>query len=133
MPNDPSPPVQVGFTPEFKRNLRKLAKKYRHIKSDLQSILDQLAAGTKLGDQIPPRFAKLFSISNRVNHRLPNPISTLMGHPSDNWKLIQHLREKNTELFNLAKDPYERSNLSAKNGDRVRQLQKAIEQWVADR
>jgi arylsulfatase A-like enzyme len=49
------------------------------------------------------------------------------------WKLIQRLREKNAELFNLAKDPYERTNLATKNGDRVRQLQKAIEQWVADR
>lgn len=31
----PSPPVEVVFTPEFKRNLRQLAKKYRQIKADL--------------------------------------------------------------------------------------------------
>ena len=53
MPNDPPPLVRVGFTPEFKRNLRQLAKKYRHIKSDLQEILDELADGKKPGDQIP--------------------------------------------------------------------------------
>jgi mRNA-degrading endonuclease RelE of RelBE toxin-antitoxin system len=62
MPNDPSSPVQVGFTPEFKRNLRKLAKKYRHIKSDLQPILDQLATGTKPGDQIPQVRYEVFKV-----------------------------------------------------------------------
>ena len=53
MSSDPASPLQVAFTPEFKRNLRQLAKKYRHIKSDLQPILDQLASGSKPGDQVP--------------------------------------------------------------------------------
>lgn len=53
MSNDSASPLQVTFTPEFKRNLRQLAKKYRHIKSDLQPILDQLAGGSKPGDQVP--------------------------------------------------------------------------------
>lgn len=52
MPSD-SPVPRVTFTPEFKRNLRQLAKKYRHIKSDLQSILGELATGNKPGDQVP--------------------------------------------------------------------------------
>ena len=45
-------PVQVTFTPEFKRNLRQLAKKYRHIKTNLQPVLDQLAEGSTPGDQV---------------------------------------------------------------------------------
>lgn len=53
MPNDRSPPLQVTFTPEFKRNLRQLAKKYRRIKSDLQPILDQLTGGSTPGDRVP--------------------------------------------------------------------------------
>jgi mRNA-degrading endonuclease RelE of RelBE toxin-antitoxin system len=53
MPTDPPAPLAVTFTPEFKRNLRHLAKKYRHIKSDLQPILDLLAGGGKPGDQVP--------------------------------------------------------------------------------
>jgi len=53
MSSDPASPLQVTFTPEFKRNLRQLAKKYRHIKSDLQPILDDLAGGSKPGDRIP--------------------------------------------------------------------------------
>ena len=56
------PPLQVTFTPEFKRNLRQLAKKYRHIKSDLQPILDQLASGSKPGDQVPGVRYEVFKV-----------------------------------------------------------------------
>ena len=53
MPADTGRPVKVAFTAEFKRNLRQLAKKYRHIQSDVQPIIDELQAGEKPGDQIP--------------------------------------------------------------------------------
>ncbi len=43
----------VEFTPEFKRNLRSLAKKYRHIRSDVQPVIDQIREGNFVGDQIP--------------------------------------------------------------------------------
>jgi len=48
-----SPPIEVVFTPEFKRNLRQLAKKYRQIKTDVQPLLDELMQGHTPGDQIP--------------------------------------------------------------------------------
>lgn len=51
MPSEPAEPVQVEYTPEFKRNLRVLAKKYRHIRSDVQPVIDQLRAGEIIGDQ----------------------------------------------------------------------------------
>ena len=53
MSSEPPPPVRVTFTPEFKRNLRQLAKKYRRIRTDLQPILDELTGGGKPGDQVP--------------------------------------------------------------------------------
>lgn len=49
----PTEPVQVEFTPETKRNLKALAKKYRHIRSDVQPVIDQLMAGEVIGDQVP--------------------------------------------------------------------------------
>jgi mRNA-degrading endonuclease RelE of RelBE toxin-antitoxin system len=52
MPNKVEP-VTVAFTPEFKRNLRQLAKKYRRIRSDVQPIIDELTQGKTPGDQIP--------------------------------------------------------------------------------
>jgi mRNA-degrading endonuclease RelE of RelBE toxin-antitoxin system len=44
--------LPVAYTPEFKRNLRQLAKKYRHIRADIQPIIDQLVEGEKPGDRI---------------------------------------------------------------------------------
>ena len=43
----------VEFTPEFKRNLRRLSKKYRSIRSDIEPVIDQLLANELPGDQIP--------------------------------------------------------------------------------
>ena len=53
MLGEPAEPVRVEYTPEFKRNLRALAKKYRHIRSDVQPVIDQLRAGEVIGDQVP--------------------------------------------------------------------------------
>jgi mRNA-degrading endonuclease RelE of RelBE toxin-antitoxin system len=38
MPSEASALVTVRFTPEFKRDLRALSKKYRHIRSDYRII-----------------------------------------------------------------------------------------------
>jgi mRNA-degrading endonuclease RelE of RelBE toxin-antitoxin system len=46
-------PVSIRFTPEFKRNLRGLSKKYRHTRSDVQPVIEQLQAGQFVGDQVP--------------------------------------------------------------------------------
>jgi mRNA-degrading endonuclease RelE of RelBE toxin-antitoxin system len=65
MPNELSEQVQVEFTPEFKRNLRALSKKYRHIRSDVQPIIDQLQAGEVIGDQVPRTTYTIFKVRVR--------------------------------------------------------------------
>lgn len=40
----------IQFTPEFKRNLRALAKKYRHIRDDVEPIIAQLQEGELPGE-----------------------------------------------------------------------------------
>jgi mRNA-degrading endonuclease RelE of RelBE toxin-antitoxin system len=47
------PFIQVEASPVFNRNLRKLAKKYRSIRNDLQPVIEQLEQGELPGDQIP--------------------------------------------------------------------------------
>jgi len=44
--------AEIVYTLEFKRNLRQLAKKYRHIKSDVQPLIEDLRQGKTPGDQI---------------------------------------------------------------------------------
>lgn len=46
-------PASVEFTPEFAVNLRTLSKKYRHVRADLEPLLDDLSSGKTPGDQIP--------------------------------------------------------------------------------
>lgn len=64
MPSE-SRQVQVEFTPEFKRNLRALSKKYRHIRTDLESVIQQLSGGEFVGDQIPGTPYTVFKVRAR--------------------------------------------------------------------
>lgn len=47
-----SSPIQIALTPRFKKDLRKLAKRYRSIRSDIQPLIEQLQAGEIPGDAI---------------------------------------------------------------------------------
>ncbi len=54
--------VQIEFTPEFKRNLRVLSKKYPHIRSDVEPILGLLQSGEIVGDRVPGKGFTLFKV-----------------------------------------------------------------------
>lgn len=69
MPNDSNAPITVLFTPEFKRNVRQLAKKYRQLKADVQPLLDQLAQGQTPGDQVPGVQYEVFKVRVRNSSR----------------------------------------------------------------
>lgn len=59
--------VNIRFTPEFKRNMLALAKKYRRIRSDVQPIIEQLQAGNLPGDQVPGVGLPIFKV--RIRNR----------------------------------------------------------------
>jgi mRNA-degrading endonuclease RelE of RelBE toxin-antitoxin system len=65
MPDNTAKPV-VQFTPEFKRNLRALAKKYRHIRDDVAPVIAELQTGALPGDQVPGIGYTIFKV------RVPN-------------------------------------------------------------
>ena len=44
--------VEVRFSSVFKRRLKQLSKRYRHIKQDIDPILTELQLGNFIGDQI---------------------------------------------------------------------------------
>lgn len=44
--------MSVDTSPEFKRNIRTLKKRYRNIGKDIRPILEQIQAGQLPGDQI---------------------------------------------------------------------------------
>jgi addiction module RelE/StbE family toxin len=46
-------PIQIKFSPRFKKDLKRLAKKYRQIKSDISPFIEKLQNRDLLGDRIP--------------------------------------------------------------------------------
>ena len=83
MPSESAELVRVEYTPEFKRNLRVLAKKYRHIRSDVQPVIDQLRAGEIIGDQVSKTGYAIFKV--RVRN------SDIQKGKRSGYRLIYHL------------------------------------------
>ncbi len=46
------PPTEVAFTSEFKRSLRRLSKRYRNIRRDVEPVIKQLGSGERPGDRV---------------------------------------------------------------------------------
>lgn len=86
------PCVQVEAAPTFKRNLRKLAKKYRSIRNDLQPVIEQLEQGELPGDQIPGVGYAVFKL------RIRN--SDTQKGKSGGYRLIYYLKTA-TEIILL--------------------------------
>lgn len=76
--------IDVQFTPEFKRNLRTLAKKYQYIRDDVAPVIEALEAGEILGDQIPGVGYTLFKV------RVPNQDSA--KGKRGGYRIIYYLR-----------------------------------------
>ena len=84
MPSEQERLVRIEFTHTFQRNLRALAKKYRHIRSDVQPIIDQLQVGDIPGDQVPRIGFPIFKV--RVRN------SNIARGRSSGYRLIYYLR-----------------------------------------
>lgn len=84
MPSEPAKPVQVEYTPEFKRNLRGLAKKYRHLRSDVEPVIAQLQAGEFVGDQVRGTSYTIFKV------RVQN--SDILKGKSSGYRLIYQVK-----------------------------------------
>ncbi len=62
------------------------------------------------------------------NRAYPNPLRAII---SGDWKLIQKAGTQETALFDLHNDPNETTELSARHPERVRELLKRMETWLA--
>jgi arylsulfatase A-like enzyme len=49
---------------------------------------------------------------------------------SGDWKLVQQRGQPKVELFNLAKDPAETTDLAAQNAAKVAELSKLYDSWL---
>jgi mRNA-degrading endonuclease RelE of RelBE toxin-antitoxin system len=83
MQSEPSP-IQIALTPRFKKDLRELAKRYRSIRADLQSLIEQLQTGEIPGDQVAGIQYKIFKV------RLKN--SNIQKGKSGGYRVIFYLK-----------------------------------------
>lgn len=59
------PEIEIRFTPEFKRPLRALSRRYRHIRSDLHPLLVELGSGSLVGDAIQGTDYRVYKVRLR--------------------------------------------------------------------
>lgn len=109
------PDIQIYFADEFKRNLRLLSKKYRHIRSDVQAIIEQLQAGELPGKQIPGTDFIVFKV------RVKN--SDVKKGKSSGSRLIYHVKEA-TIIFLMT--IYAKSELVNISVDKIQEILNAL-------
>ena len=76
--------VSIEYIPEFKRNLRTLSKKYYHIRSDIQPVINVLQKGEVIGDKIPRTPFTLFKVRVRNTY--------IKKGKRSGYRLIYHLK-----------------------------------------
>ena len=111
MPSEPAESVQVEYTQEFKRNLRALAKKYRHIRSDVSAVIDQLQAGEVMGDQVPRTRYTIFKV--RVRN------SDIQKGKRSGYRLIYHLKTPENIILVTIYSKLDQSDISAEQIRRI--------------
>jgi len=100
MPSEPTtPPVEIRFTPEFKRNLRALSKRYH-----LEPILEKLQSGTFIGDQIPRTGFTLYKV--RIRNR------DAQRGKSGGYRLIYYLQTSHSIILITLYSKSEQSDIS---------------------
>ena len=76
--------IKVEITSIFKRNIRRLAKKYRKIRNDVQSVIEQLERGKLPGDRLSGIDYEVFKL--RVRN------SDIQKGKSGGYRLIYYVK-----------------------------------------
>lgn len=110
MSND-FPNLQIFFSDEFRDRLLTLAKRYRHIHSDLQPLINDLQSGNLIGDQIPGTGYTVFKV------RLKN--SDIQKGKSAGYRIIYQLQDSTVILLVAIYSKSDQNNIAA---DKIREI-----------
>ena len=97
--------ISIEFTPEFKRNLRALSKRYRHIRSDIQPLIEQLEKGEVVGDKITGVKYSVFKV------RILN--SDIQKGKSAGYRLIYYSKSSTNIILITIYSKSDQSDISA--------------------
>ena len=85
--------------------LRALAKKYRHIRSDVQPVIDQQRAGEIIGDQVPRTRYTMFKV--RVRN------SDIQKGKRSGYRMIYHLKTPTNVILVTIYSKLDQADVSA--------------------
>jgi len=120
MPGEPAESVRVEYTSEFKRNLRALAKKYRHIRSDVQPVIGRLQTGEVIGDQVPGTRYSIFKV--RVRN------SDIQKGKRFGYRLIYHFKTPRSIILVTIYSKLDQADISA---EQIRRILKEFDKHFA--
>ncbi len=103
--------IEVKFTEQFKQDVKRLAKKYRHIKSDIQPIIEDLKSGKLLGVRIPQ--------TNDIFYKVRIKNSDIHKGKSGGYRLIYHIQGSTIIIMMTIYAKSEQEDISAQ---RIREI-----------
>ncbi|MFM7600937.1 MAG: type II toxin-antitoxin system RelE family toxin, partial [Pseudanabaena sp.] len=80
-------PFDIQLTPQFQKDLKQLAKRYRSIRKDLEPLIAQLKTGDIIGDQLVGLNREVFKV------RLTN--SDIRKGKSAGYRVIYYIKTQN--------------------------------------
>lgn len=83
--------MAVSYSDAFKRQVRRLSRRYRRIRSDIQPVIDQLTTGETPGDRIQRLGHTVYTV------RTPNT-DTRRGK-SGEYRIIYHVNSEDDVLL----------------------------------
>ena len=100
--------IEIALTPRFKRDLRDLNKRYRSIRIDLQSLIEQLQTGEIPGDRVTGLEYPVFKV------RLKN--SNIQKGKSGGYRVVYYLK---TEEKIILTTIYSKSDFTDVSNDTI--------------
>lgn len=101
-----TPVVDIDLTPEYKRNLRQLSKKYRRIRLDTQPVIEEIQRGNFLGDRLTGIGEDFFILKVRVKN------SNIQKGKSAGYRLIYQVESETNVLLLTIYSKMEREDIS---------------------
>ena len=103
--------IYLEFTPNTERNLKVLAKKYRHIRKDIQPVIERLESGDIIGDQIPGTGYTVFKV--RVRN------TDIRKGKSSGYRIIYNLKTNEYIVIVTIYSKLNQGNISVKEINRI--------------
>jgi len=99
--------VFVRFADEFENNLYSLSKRYRNIRKDVVTVLEQIQSGNFVGDRIAGLGETYFVVKVRVKN------SNIQKGKSAGYRLIYQVESPNSVLLLTIYSKSDRNDITA--------------------